>query len=69
MAIRELSNIIAAQIVSYDPAALDGMTVAELADCVSAELRDKDGVAYYCNYFDFVGNKALSDELVKIYSA
>lgn len=68
MAITEVATTIAKQIVAFDPMALDGMTLAELADVVQHELRDRDGLAYYVNYFDYVGNTALSNELMKHYA-
>lgn len=67
MAISELSTVIAKHIVSFDPFALDGMTFAELESSVQDELRSRDGVAYYCNFFDMTGNTVLSDELIKLF--
>lgn len=41
-----MAEKIARQIMSFDPAGMDGMTLVELTDIVEHELRDRDGLAY-----------------------
>lgn len=62
-----MAEKVARQIMSFDPVGMDGMTLAELTDIVEHELRDRDGLAYYVNVFDSMGNTALSDELIEKY--